>query len=88
MWVVEAISKVTKFSIPIKRTPRGKRLPPWWTSELTISGREVNNYRKNNNYKTTDRAGYRVVRNIHLSFNGRNLQEAKILTPGDLSKND
>lgn len=43
-------------------------MPPWWTPELTISGRDVNNYRKNNNYKTTDRVGYRVVRNNPLSL--------------------
>lgn len=66
--IVEAISKAAKSSIPIKGTPRGKRLPPCWTPEMKISGREVNNYKKNYYYETTDRAGYMVVRSNHLSL--------------------
>ncbi|CAI6359402.1 unnamed protein product [Macrosiphum euphorbiae] len=66
--IVEAISYAAKSSIPIKGTLRGRKLPPWRTPELTISGREVNNYRKHMNYKTIDRAGYKIVRNNHLSL--------------------
>ncbi|KAF0747249.1 Uncharacterized protein FWK35_00020550, partial [Aphis craccivora] len=65
---VEAVTSAAKAKIPMKGKPRGKRLPPWWTPELTISNRNVNNFRKYKNYKTTDREEYKSVRNGHLSL--------------------
>lgn len=66
--ITDSISRAAKLSIPTKGKPRGKKFPPWWAPELTISGRAVNNFRKNKNYKTTDREQYREVRNNHLSL--------------------
>jgi len=57
-----------KSSIPLKTKLSRKRLPPWWTPELSVSNKNVNNFRKTKDYKSTDRTAYRKIRNEHLSL--------------------
>lgn len=66
--LVDSLVKAAKSSIPLKGKSRRKKLPPWWSPELTDSSRNLNNFRKNKQYKTLDRVEYKRLRNDHLSL--------------------
>jgi len=66
--LTEAITRAAKSSIPFKGKASRRRLPPWWTPKLAESNKNVNNFRKSKDYKSTDRAAYRKIRIGHLSL--------------------